>query len=464
MLVGGKTIQHYLCKYNKKGGAPKAGSIVVVDELSEVQLHTWAQLAQWKLLGVRFIFAGDLDGQFKPIFDQWEDVMRAKDLRLSRFLHEMCGGLHIKLTVYRRGTDDTLFKSYTALYKYADDKRLEVVEHWVANVQQRYPLKDEEIDHHFVLSHKKRILINAVMNQKLAARQPHTLFLKSPGHIPGMMMQPQDMHVWEGMELLCYNRKYAAKSPVNGGVYVVLSWDAETITVRLHEDYRQNFAKDLPKPAAPKKEEGESDEEDATSEPDDFGEEDEPPAQKPPKGYKFVDMADLVGFYTLTHTQAAKMFRPQHALVYANIQGRTMREKHIALLDTYNLKFSVRHLIVATSRATHGKYVHLPDSKQEAKILDEAKAMATKKVPQQPPNLAPGPGKPVARRSEVAFATAAEWLEYSQNRGVLVEQLYKRPHWRESLKIASEKNDLRKKLLNMTPQDVADLLVLLDAT
>ena len=38
------------------------------------------------------------------------------------------------------------------------------------------------------------------------------------------MMQPQDMYIWEGMELLCQRRKYMDKAPVNGGVYVVQSW------------------------------------------------------------------------------------------------------------------------------------------------------------------------------------------------------------------------------------------------
>ena len=276
-----------------------------------------------RLMGVRFIFAGDLDGQFKPIFDQWGDAMKAKDLRKSAFLHEMCGGLHVKLTVYRRGTDEGLFKWYTGLYKWADNEDLEVTQQLVQHTRNRYPWKGEEIDIHFVMSHKKRMAINRMVNQHLAARQQKTLFLKSQGELPGMMMQPQDMHIWEGMELLCYRRKYAPKSPVNGGVYVVQTWDDKTITVRLHEDYRQNFKQQNPAPAILPEEE-EEDEEDATSEPDDFGEDDdEAPAQKPPKGYKLIDLSETAGVYVLSHAQAARILRPQHALVYANIQGRT---------------------------------------------------------------------------------------------------------------------------------------------
>ena len=179
------------------------------------------------------------------------------------------------------------------------------------------------------------------------------------------------------MELLCHRRKYAPKSPVNGGIYVVLSWTKTHVTVKLHEDYRPRAKESSPATEA-EDVDMDADDEDASSEPDDFGEddwesdEDEIPAQKPSKGPKFVDVSEEAFTYTLTHAQAVRILRLQHALVYANTQGRTMREKHLALLDTANRNFSVRHLIVATSRATHGKYVHVPSHVQEAAALQEA--------------------------------------------------------------------------------------------
>ena len=53
-------------------------------------------------------------------------------------------------------------------------------------------------------------------------------------------------------------------------------------------------------------------------------------------------------------------------------------------------------------------------------------------------------------------------LEFFHNRGILVEELYKRPNWREFIKVANEKDDLRKKLLRMSASDLADILVKLD--
>ena len=306
------------------------------------------------------------------------------------------------------------------------------------------------------MSHKWRVKINHAVNMKLAERHEHKLFLKSPGEMPGIMMQPQDMWIWEGMELLCHRRKYVANSPVNGGIYTIYSWDGETITVRLNKEYRENYRPKAPKPPKDTKaNEVDDEDEDATSEPDDF-EEDEEELPKAPKGFKCIDMA---GWYTVTHAEFARIFRPQHALVYANIQGRTMREKHICLLDTGNRNFTVRHLIVAISRATHGKYVHVPDREQEAAVKKDADRLAAVRMQRPAQAQTPAP-----RRPDVTFDSAQEWLEYSQNRGILVEQLYKRPNWRQGLNVAREKNDLRKKLLSMSSEDLAELLVKLDCT
>jgi hypothetical protein len=70
--------------------------------------------------------------------------------------------------------------------------------------------------------------------------------------------------------------------------------------------------------------------------------------------------------------------------------------------------------------------------------------------------------KTVAAAYKRSFNTEQEWLEYSHNRGILVEELYQRPNWREFVKVAGEKNDLRKKLLRMSATDLAEILVKLD--
>ena len=58
--------------------------------------------------------------------------------------------------------------------------------------------------------------------------------------------------------------------------------------------------------------------------------------------------------------------RLAHAMCYYTSQGRTIRDRHIVLLDTTHQHFSVRALIVGLSRATHGSYLHVGDEQSEA--------------------------------------------------------------------------------------------------
>ena len=362
MLIHGKTISHYLHKYRRKGGAPAKGTVIFLDELSEVQLHTWVELARWKLVGVIFILVGDLDGQRKPIFDRWQDAMTTKDFRKSQILHELCGGLHVELSVYRRGTDAKLFERFTRLYAHADDDSK--VAQVVAKCYEPYPypVPDTErlvpyCDIYFVISHQWRMKINHAMNNYFAEYQtPPLLFIKSAGNQHGASMQSQDMLVWKGMELLCYSHRYQKNSPVTGAVYVVQAWDESTITVTLHDDYKGDQIVATPVVAEVVEEGEESDDEQLDVE--DVG---------PKNGDKRTKDT-----YQLTHKRAGEILRLQHALVYASIQGRTMREQHIGLMDLENEHFTMRDLITAMSRPTHGKYLHFMTPEQQAKLKSDA--------------------------------------------------------------------------------------------
>ena len=80
----------------------------------------------------------------------------------------------------------------------------------------------------------------------------------------------------------------------------------------------------------------------------------------------------------LTHAEASANLRLTYALCYANIQGRTLSEKHVCLLDTAHPRyFTTRHLIVGVSRATHGRYVHVASANQEKFIMQVAYGKAS---------------------------------------------------------------------------------------
>ena len=64
--------------------------------------------------------------------------------------------------------------------------------------------------------------------------------------------------------------------------------------------------------------------------------------------------------------QVCEQLRLTHAICYYTAQGRTVRDRHIVLLDTANRHFSMRALIVGLSRTTHGSYLHVGDEASEA--------------------------------------------------------------------------------------------------
>ena len=64
-------------------------------------------------------------------------------------------------------------------------------------------------------------------------------------------------------------------------------------------------------------------------------------------------------------------------------------------------------------------------------------------------------------KQEHSYNSAQEWLEYSHNRGMLVEELYKRPNWKQFITSANTP-ELRKKLLGMSAYDLAEILTRLD--
>ena len=392
MLVQGKTIQHYLCKYRAKGGAPPPGTIIAVEEWSEVQLHTWMELARWKLVGVIFLLLGDADGQRKPSFDLWYDAMQQHDIRQSRLIWDLCGGLRINLTKNRRGTDAELFDRYTRMYKHADVN--EMLAKYVDAGIKTYSYNNLGLDceHFFVVSHRHRIAINRHINYLLAERKDRVMFLQAASKCHGVTMQPQNMILWVGIELLCCARRYMKNSPVSGAVYVVQSWDAKHVIVRLHADYKGEklVADDEPEDV---EDEGEEDPEasDAEALEEDALEEDAPGQTSD------VRSGDV---YKLTHARCAELLRPQHALVYASIQGRTMRDKHITLMDLSHEHMSMRDLITAMSRPTRGEFLHFMSDDEQTKILKDCSELSEEDLRQRavaidnrPPSDRPDPSR-----------------------------------------------------------------------
>jgi hypothetical protein len=105
----------------------------------------------------------------------------------------------------------------------------------------------------------------------------------------------------------------------------------------------------------------------------------------------------------------------------------------------------------------------LENGHHEALGNGSAPARKRGNTPPRSRNIRSAPQSAAASRpkQEHSYNSAQEWLEYSFHRGVLVEELYKRPNWRQFI---TSKNtpELRKKLLGMSSYDLAEILVRLD--
>lgn len=295
-LVGGKTIAHLLHL-----SATMEDAWIIVDEVGLIPTSTLGDMSRWMAVGAKFVVFGDYQGQFKPFVDKWKlDVCP----EWSPLMHQMCNGLHIKVTEYRRGTDLELFNWYCSLY----DKEHPLVE----ESRRRYPAVCDPDDDPLVLciSHSRRMIINARQNARV--KPADAVFLEcSEDEAPGCTMKPQDMWIWPGIQLIGCPRGSGTNLVVQGVIYKVLDITEEIVKLQMCEEYCHGA-------------------DDETVE--------------------------------IPRDSVVSQLRLTHAMCYYTCQGRTVKDRHIVLLDTDHPHFSTRSLIVGLSRATHGRYLHIGDN------------------------------------------------------------------------------------------------------
>ena len=261
-------------------------------------------------VGAKFITFGDYEGQFGPMRDRWRlDICP----EFSPLMHQMCNGLHIKVTEYRRGTDSELFEFYHSMYGQATPP--------VEESRIKYPAAVAPCDDPLVLcvSHKRRMLVNARQNARV--KKADAVFLEcSEDELTGCTMKPQDMWIWPGIHLIGCPRGSGKNLVVQGVIYEVLEITEETVKLQMRPEYCH----------------GASDE--ATEIPRDM---------------------------------VCNQLRLTHAMCYYTCQGRTVKDRHIVLLDTDHRHFSTRSLIVGLSRATDGKFLHIGNEESEMTFCGE---------------------------------------------------------------------------------------------
>ena len=164
------------------------------------------------------------------------------------------------------------------------------------------------------LSHKKRMRVNKRQNELL--RPPNAVHCEWEGEdLHGTTMQPQSMYLWVGLELIGCPRGSGKRLTVQGVVYVVTAIVDGVLELQMRPEYCHGAADER---------------------------------------------------ISMQLKDACEQLRLCHAMCYYTCQGRTVRDRHIVLLDTSHPHFSVRALIVGLSRATHGRWLHVDDDEAEA--------------------------------------------------------------------------------------------------
>ena len=303
-LVGGETVAHLLHL-----NAALDDTWFLVDEVGLLPVSTLGAMSQWIALGAKFVFFGDFESQFEPFRDRWNMACN----HANPLLHNLCNGLCVKLETYRRGVDQSLFDWYHGMYEQEDARGL------ASQSRLRYPAACDPDCNPLVLviSHNKRIRVNEIQSRRLAPAGA----LECPYEVeedderPGTTMRPQTMRIWPGMDLMGCPRGSGKQLVVQGVIYTVTGITETHLNLQMRPEYCHG-----------------ADDERAS-----------------------VPLEDV-----------CEQLRLCHAMCFYTVQGRTVRDRHIVLLDTENRNFSVRALIVGLSRATHGSFLHVGDESSEA--------------------------------------------------------------------------------------------------
>jgi Cdc6-like AAA superfamily ATPase len=206
-----KTADHWVRKHVRAGGVHC--HTLVVEELTQINVQLWADLALCRFKGVSFVCAGDF-GQFPPICEHWSGCAVPEGaLERSDMLFEMCGGHRLTLTENMR-SDARLFEAYTNLG--------ETLEEALAKTRALFPVSKRPARYTLTISHKERMRVNRIRNLQDAQEG---ILLKAPKETRGGN-QPQDMLLWKGLQLIG-----AGHRCLKGLFYEVEEVTQETVTL-----------------------------------------------------------------------------------------------------------------------------------------------------------------------------------------------------------------------------------------
>jgi len=291
--AGGVTADHWVRRHVINGST--RCSVLWIDEISQLDVGLLLQICKLTFSdGIRFILSGDFN-QFSPIGNNFRGTPVAEDaLERSNLLHTLTSGNRVTLTECRR-SDTQLFEFYASLIK--DGSRWEApLRDAVGAAKAAFAFKGF-CRSNLVISHRKRIQLNARINQELAPPMVAIKLEVTSRTLRGNCAQT--MFIWPGIQLLG-SVPTERKGIRNGCLYTVLDITDEGITTQ--------------------------------------------------------ELPGLV----LTQEQVKSWLRLSYAQTYASVQG-TEFDSQLRLHDTGHMYFTKRHLFVGLSRARAAADVSVVD-------------------------------------------------------------------------------------------------------
>ena len=188
------TCDHWVRRHVRAGAV--ICDVLVVEELSMINVQLWADLSLVRFKGTQFICCGDF-GQFQAVAESWagSPVIEGA-LQRSDMLKDMCDRNRLTLTENKR-SDAKLFGFYTSLRCGMGDAR--DLQEALVEARQLFPTTARQADYTLTMSHRKRVMINRKMNQLL--KPVGAIFIRAP-IATRAGNNPQSMWLWSGQQLI----------------------------------------------------------------------------------------------------------------------------------------------------------------------------------------------------------------------------------------------------------------------
>ena len=215
--LGAQTADHWVRRYVRRGSAQKLDWLVV-EEITQLDMALWADLACVGLnADVKFLLLGDFR-QLPAVLDSWAGRPISAPLEHSQLIRDLAGGHRHELTENMR-SDPGIFNFVKWLR--VGEEACPTLEQAKARLKELFPSKPGWPDTTLVISHSKRMAVNAAANRALAPEASKLLQLEviDLGGCDKSITQnsPQSMRVWPGLRLI------GAGGKIPKGVFVAVA-------------------------------------------------------------------------------------------------------------------------------------------------------------------------------------------------------------------------------------------------